>query len=134
LKQRSILGINFSSGYMVKDNYKEVGRWSFILGLILAILAGFINATWIPIVLFVLGLIVGFLNITSEQSTEFLVAVIALLLVGMSGLQISLLSQEISVTVQLMLNNFVSFIAAAGLVVAIKSILAVAAPKLPEHS
>ncbi len=119
---------------MAKNNYQEFGRWSFILGLILAILAGFINVAWLPIVLFILGLAVGFLNISSEKSTDFLVAVIALLLVGMSGLQISLLSQEISSTVQLMLNNFVSFIAAAGLVVAIRSVLAVAAPKFPERS
>jgi fructose-specific phosphotransferase system IIC component len=119
---------------MAKSNYQELGRWSFILGLILAILAGFINVTWLPVVLFVLGLIVGFLNVASEQSTDFLVALIALLLVGTSVMQISMLSPEVSETFSLMLNNFVSFIAAAGLVVAIKSVLAVAAPKFPDHS
>jgi len=123
----------------MKADSKDLGRWCFVVGLVLAILAGFIQATWLPIVLFILGLIVGFLNVSEKKSTEFLVATIALLLIGMSGMQISLLNQQVSATVylmlnNLMLNNFISFVAAAGLVVAIKSILVVAAPHLAERS
>jgi hypothetical protein len=118
----------------MKADSKDLGRWCFVVGLVLAILAGFIQATWLPIVLFILGLIVGFLNVSEKKSTEFLVATIALLLIGMSGMQISLLNQQVSATVYLMLNNFISFVAAAGLVVAIKSILVVAAPHLAERS
>ena len=114
-------------------NSKELGRWSFIAGLVLAILAGFIQVTWLPIVLFCLGLIVGFLNVSDKKSTDFLVAVIALLLIGTSGMQISMLGQQMAQIFIQMLSNFVSFVAAAGLVVAIKSVLAVASPRLPEQ-
>ena len=113
---------------------KELGRWSFVTGLVLAVLAGFIQVAWLPIVLFTLGLIVGFLNVSEEKSSEFLIATIALLLIGMSGLQISLVGQQFNMTINLMLNNFISFVAAAGLVVAIKLILGAAAPKLSDQA
>ena len=110
-------------------NAQEWGRWSFITGLVLSILMGFIQVSWLPIILFVLGLVVGFLNVSGEQGPNFLIAVIALLLIGMSGLQISAIGQQVSVIINLMLNNFVSFVAAAGLVVAIKLILVATKPE-----
>lgn len=115
-------------------NAEEWGRWSFITGLVLAILAGFIQVSWLPIVLFTLGLIVGFLNISGEQGPNFLIATIALLLIGMSGLQISAIGQQVSTIINLMLNNFVSFVAAAGLVVAIKLILVATRPERIDRS
>jgi len=76
----------------------------------------------LPLILFALGLIVGFLNVKDKGSTSFLVAVIALLLIGVAGLQLG----ELTTLVGDMLQNFVTFMAAAGLVVAVKQILSVA--------
>lgn len=97
-----------------------LGHWALILGIILAAIAGFTAIPSLPIVLFVLGLIVGLLNIKEKESTPFLVAVIALLLIGIAGMQIG------GETVALILNNFIAFMAAAGLIVALKQILTVA--------
>jgi len=97
-----------------------LGHWVLIIGMILAVIAGFTAIPSLPIVLFILGLIVGFLNIKEKESTSFLVAVIALLLIGVAGLQLG------GVVVASILNNFIAFMAAAGLVVALKQVLAVA--------
>ena len=104
-------------------NITTVGRWAFFLGLILAIAAGLGGR--IPgllTALFVLGLIVGVINITQKESTSFLVATIALLLIGVAGLQVGRLT-DIIVAI---LTNLISFVAAAGLIVAVKQVLVIA--------
>jgi len=96
-----------------------LGRWAVIVGIILAVLAGFSEIPNLAIILFVLGLIVGFLNIGERESVPFLVAVIALLVIGLSGLQLG----KATPLVVSILNNFIAFVSAAGLVVALKQIL-----------
>lgn len=56
----------------------QVGKWTFIVGLLIAVLAGlgFIQP-WVGWVLALLGLIVGFLNIGDEETQSFLLAAIA---------------------------------------------------------
>ncbi len=101
-------------------NLVTIGHWAFIIGLVLAALAGlFGEAVWMVSTLFVLGLIVGFLNVTEEESTSFLVAVIALLLVSVAGLQLwGIMPMIVGV-----LNNVIAFMSAAALVVALKQVL-----------
>lgn len=99
----------------------QIGHWAFLAGIVLAILAGFVNLSFLPVVLFILGLIVGFMNIKEKESSRFLISVIALLLIGMAGLEFGKLA-PIATPV---LNSFIAFVSAAGLVVAIKQILAV---------
>ena len=108
----------------MKPNFTTIGRWALIIGIGLAIIAGFAVIPALAIVLFVLGLIVGFLNIKEKENTPFLVAVIALLLIGVAGFQFG----KLTPVIVSILNNFVAFVAAAGLVVAIKQILAIAKP------
>ncbi len=107
-------------------NLVTIGHWALIGGLILAVLAGFAVIPQLTLILFVLGLIVGFLNVTETESTSFLVAVIALLLIGVAGLQFG----EVTPVIASILNNFIAFVAAAGLVVAVKQIVAVAKPTI----
>ena len=102
----------------------NVGKWAFIIGMILAIAAGFITASWPAIVLAILGLIVGFLNITAKEVLHYLVAVIALLLIGTAGISALAALGGFVETVQMMITNFVVFVSASGLVVAIKVIIA----------
>jgi hypothetical protein len=103
-------------------NATFLGHWALIIGIVLAVIAGFTAIPSLPVVLFILGLVVGLLNIKEKESTPFLVAVIALLLIGVAGLQIG---GEVTA---LILNNFIAFMAAAGLIVALKQILSVAKP------
>lgn len=100
----------------------QIGHWAFLAGIVLAILAGFVAVPFLSSVLFILGLIVGFLNIKEKESSRFLISVIALLLIGIgvAGLEFGKLA-PIATSI---LNSFIAFVSAAGLVVAIKQILA----------
>ena len=98
-----------------------IGHWAFIIGMILAVLAGFVGIPHLAIILAILGLIVGFLNVGEKESIPFLISVIALMMIGLAGLH---LGERVAVIMQ----NFLAFVSAAGLVVAIKQILVVAKP------
>jgi len=102
----------------------RIGRWAFLGGIVLAILAGFVAVPYLAALLFVLGLIVGFLNIKEKESTRFLVAVITLLLVGVASLEFGKLTPVITSV----LTSFIAFVSAAGLVVAIKQVWATGQP------
>jgi hypothetical protein len=57
----------------------KIGKWAFIIGLVLAVLAGLLfQPGWALWVLAILGVIVGFLNITAEETRGFLLASIFL--------------------------------------------------------
>lgn len=99
-------------------NLTKIGHWSFLGGIVLAILAGFSNIPSLPLALFILGLVVGFLNVKERESTRFLIAVITLLVAGVASLEFGKLSPVIAP----MLSSFIAFVSAAGLVVAIKQI------------
>ena len=70
----------------------------------------------------VLGLIVGFLNVTEKEATNFLIAVIALIVIGIGGLQTLSVLGSLYTWVQTVLTSFTVFVAAAGVVVAIKAL------------
>lgn len=100
-----------------------IGHWAFVLGILLAVIVGFGGS--IPAfttILFVLGLIVGFLNVTERESTPFLVAVIALLTIGIAGLG----AVPYLGWLGPIINNVIAFVTAAGLIVAIKQVLSIA--------
>lgn len=107
-------------------NLVTIGHWSLIGGIVLAIIAGagLTQISGLAAILFILGLIVGFLNVTETESTPFLVAVIALIVIGVAGLQFGQLSPAVTA----ILENFIAFVGAAGLVVSIKQILSAARP------
>lgn len=97
-----------------------VGKWAFIVGLAIAIIAAFV--TDLPGVgwgLAVLGLIVGLLNVGAEQTQKFLLAAIALM---MSATALHVVPWVGDVVTRI-LGNVVSFIAAAVLIVAVKAVL-----------
>ena len=106
------------------NNLGMVGKWAFIIGLALAVIAGLlINIYPIPslaLILVILGLIVGFLNIAEKDTVKLLVAIIALTVVG--GLTVSVIP-TINAYLESMLTNILIFAGAAGLVVAVKAII-----------
>jgi hypothetical protein len=103
----------------------KIGHWAFIVGILLAIIAGLIptlqtsTVTWI---LVILGLVVGLLNISAKETTEFLIAVVALLIVGSAGAIPALGGIVLAI-----LANVVALSAPAALIVALKAIYALAA-------
>lgn len=110
-----------------------IGKWAFVIGLILAVIAGLVSGynttilssytTAILLVLFVLGLIIGFLNIHEKNETRFLVSVVALLVLGVASISALSVLQVISEILDAVLGNFIAFVSAAALVVSIKAIL-----------
>ncbi len=102
-----------------------IGKWAFLIGLILAVIAGFITgyAQYIALVLFILGLVVGFLNVSGKDAQKFLISVVALLLLGVGSISALAVLGIVSTYVNSILGNFIAFVGAAGLVVAIKSVV-----------
>ena len=109
---------------------KELGTWVFVAGLVLALILGFTSGVVGGVsltVLVVLGLVVGFMNITEKEVHGFLVAAIALMLVGALARADSL--PFIGSELQASLSNVVLFVAPAALVVAIREVFILASEK-----
>lgn len=108
----------------------KIGHYSFLAGIILALIAGLlanmVDASMVTLVLVVLGLIVGFLNVTAKETTEFLVASVALMMVGSAQLDIIPL---VGGYIQTTLSYLVVFVAPAAIIVALKAIKALASSK-----
>ncbi|MFC1686744.1 hypothetical protein ACFL0E_00095 [Nanoarchaeota archaeon] len=101
-----------------------VGKWAFVVGLVLVLLTGFIAVPMAALALFVLGLVVGFLNITAKETEKFLIAAIALIVLGVAGIQsLSILGTTISVALSTILASLIAFAGASALVVAVKAVI-----------
>ena len=71
-----------------------------------------------------MGLIVGFLNIAKTEEQLYLIAVVALLAIGIGSVQaLSILGVSVANWVNTVFANFITFVAASGLVVAVKAII-----------
>ena len=100
-------------------NTANIGKWAFILGLVVAVIAGlFYQPAWAIWVLAILGLIVGLLNITAEDTRGFLLAAIGLTLSATALNTIPVVGTALS----LVLPFVVAFVAAATIVVALKEL------------
>jgi len=70
---------------------KRVGKYSLIVGVIVAVVLGLAAKTtgsaepWLWSLLVVLGIVVGFLNITGKETKEFLWVTVALVIVSYAG-------------------------------------------------
>ena len=105
-----------------------IGFWTFIIGFILAILAGIFWPTnqTIIVVLVILGIIIGFLNVTAKEFMLFLLATIALVVVGnafapLAGLRVGEILGKI-------LSHIAVLVAPAAVIAAVKALWAVAKP------
>jgi len=111
-----------------------IGFWAFIVGLIIAVVVGIMAAlgmaasfmSAVIIVLIILGLIVGFLNITAKEILLFLVATIALIVVG--GVFAPLKTLAIGLILDNILALIATLMAPAAIVAAIKALWAVGRP------
>jgi hypothetical protein len=113
---------------MKKENIvQKIGSWAFIVGLIIAIIAGFWPiGTVITSVLIILGLIVGFLNVTGKETNSFLFATLVLVVMASQGGQLLVGIQYVGQMLQNMFSAMVLFIIPAGIIVALKAIWALA--------
>jgi len=114
---------------------QEIGSYAFILGVIIAVLAGIGGyffpfggdlGYWIVIVLVILGIIVGLLNITEKETVTFLVAAIALMATSAIGWQYI---PKIGIIIAQILSYIGVFVAPAAVIVALLAIKKVASAK-----
>ena len=107
---------------------KRVGNYSFIIGVIIAIVLGIVSlGAATPIlasVLVVLGLIVGFLNVIGKETQEFLIVSVVLIIVaGLGGAGATLSGVAVIGTyLQGIFTQLLAFVVPATVVVALKDI------------
>ncbi len=103
---------------------EQIGKWAFLVGLVVCLFTGFFAVPMIALVLFVLGLVVGFLNITTKETEKFLIATVALVIMGVASIQtLSILGTSISGAINTMLASFIAFVGASALVLAVKAVI-----------
>lgn len=101
---------------------ERVGKYAFIVGILVALIAGVFVVPWAPAALAVLGVVVGLLNISAEDTRGFLLAAIGLM---MSATALDVMP-AVGEALAPFIRNLVVFIGAAVFVVAIKTLLEVA--------
>lgn len=112
---------------MDRNSLNKIGEYSYISGIILSYGAIFIREFIPPgiiiLAIFILGLIVGFLNVSRENTSDFLLGSITLILLALAGFNISSTIQlEVVEYLDDIFRNFLIFIGSASLVVARKAI------------
>ncbi len=117
-----------------ENSLQSIGSWAFLLGVVVAIIAGALlpDKSTTPTVtsfLVLLGTVVGLLNVTTKETNSFLVASVSLVLV--TALGGSVVSGVVSIGQYLgsMLDSILVFVVPATIVVALKSIFALAERK-----
>lgn len=110
---------------------QKLGSWAFIIGIIIAVIAGLASqgnaSPVVTSVLIVLGLIVGFLNVTGKETTMFLLAGVALVIVTSFGGDVIGQVQNVGGYLQGVFGSMMTFVIPAVIVVSLKAIWALAA-------
>jgi hypothetical protein len=128
---------------------EKIARWIFVAGVIIAIVMGLVVGVManiagyqvpptdpnvieasaiVTLILLILGIIVGFVSVTSKEVTPFLIAAIALVVVGTSAVWSPLYLKSQLNLIYYWATYIVSYIAAfaapAAVIIAIRSLLA----------
>jgi hypothetical protein len=115
---------------MEKEGLQKIGRMAFIVGVIIALIAGYastiIGAVTTTSVLIVMGLIVGFLNVTEKETKEYLLAAVSLVIVTSLGGQVLGDIAVIGGYLKSALGAMMTFVLPAVIIVALKAIYALA--------
>ena len=100
------------------------GEWAFVIGILFAIFLAFfpnlVEEGTAGVILVILGTLVGLWNITAKETHGFLVATIALMLIGAGGLQAVPIIGDALGNFTL---NISAFAAPAAFIVALKTII-----------
>ena len=110
---------------------KQIGNYSFIVGVIIALVLGLASSqlgpakAWLWSLLVVLGLIIGFLNVSGKETKDFLFVTVSLVVVAYAGsTQINNWSsvQYIGEFMNGIFSNLLAFVVPASVVVALKEV------------
>src|SRR3989344_1756578 len=112
---------------------KQVGNYSFIIGVIIAVVLGLASEQlggakpWLWSLLIVLGLLVGFLNVSGKQTMDFLWVTVALVVVSYAAsAQIESWKdvQIIGLYLKGIFDSILAFVVPASIVVGLKQVWA----------
>lgn len=100
------------------------GEWAFIIGVVIAVVLAFfpdfVDSGSAGTILLILGVLVGAWNVSSKETGSFLLASIALLLIGAGGLdKVPAIGTQLGSFV----SNITAFVAPAVFIVALKAII-----------
>jgi hypothetical protein len=113
-----------------KNSIVKIGSWAFLLGAIIAVVAGILSpggaTSTITTLLIILGLIVGLLNVTQKETTSFLIAAVSLAIVTAFGGEVLREVAGIGPYLEGVLAAILTFVIPAAIIVALKSIYALA--------
>ena len=77
---------------MAKNSKKLIGAWAFLIGVLVALVVGVIGDSlpaelqvWVLGVLVLAGILVGLLNVNAKETSGFLLAALALVIVSFMG-------------------------------------------------
>lgn len=110
---------------------KQIGNYSFIVGVIIALVLGLASAqlgtakAWLWSILVVLGLIVGFLNVSGKDTKDFLMVTVVLVVVAYAAnAQISGWTDVkfIGPYLNSVFSSLLTFVVPASIVVALKEV------------
>lgn len=107
---------------------EEIGGYAFIVGVLIAVIAGFVtlSATLVTEALVVLGIIVGLINVTEKETQQFLVATVSLVIVSsLAGTGLNTVP-VIGLQLQKILMGIMTFVTPAVVIVALKQIYSIA--------
>ncbi len=111
----------------IKNVIQLIGSATFIIGVILAIIAGFWPLSEVVTsTLIISGLIVGFLNVTPKESNNFLFVTLVLAVISSMGGQVLGQLDAVGGFLQNVFSAMILFIIPAGVVVALKAIYSLA--------
>ena len=96
-----------------------IGPIAFIIGFIIAILAGFLNIPYLAITLAILGFVVGFMNITGREAGRYLMASIALMVAGTATLSVL---PGVGGILARIFENIIFFVASGTVIVAFRTL------------
>jgi phosphotransferase system glucose/maltose/N-acetylglucosamine-specific IIC component len=125
---------------------QKIGSLAFMVGFAIAVLVGVAQAVdavmgmdlisndvagLIALVLVILGLVVGYMNIKDKNITDFLIATVAVAIIGLVALSpatavAASVTSPIVLVINAIVGNIVTLVAPAALVVGLKQIAALA--------
>ncbi|MEK6947350.1 MAG: hypothetical protein AABX32_07125 [Nanoarchaeota archaeon] len=110
---------------------KQIGNYSFIVGVIVALVLGLASKqvgaaqVWLLSLLVLLGLVVGFLNVSGKDTKDFLMVTVALVVVAFAAKEVIAGWTDVKFVGPYLSGVFVSlltFVVPASIVVALKEV------------
>jgi hypothetical protein len=126
-------------------NIEQIAKWAYIAFVAIAIIAGLavgymafsgdpnlasVNG-WITLIMLILGIIIGITSITAKEVMPFLIATIALIVASSANgwLPLTNIHELLYYWATYILNYIVAFAAPAAVIIAVRSVMAMAKEK-----